>query len=175
MDKLPDVPAPPLAAITRERPANTPARIRSTGRPSGIGRLPVLVVALAAWFSLNALAADTPAMTGARSAVSPSADAVQREEMRAHWDKMSPEERNQIRARIQEHWKSMSPEQREERRKEMREHFKNMSPQERQQFKSDMDLFDGMPPPENDQPGNDQPGNDQPGSKADSAASSTKG
>ncbi len=126
--------------------------------------MPMLMAALAAWFSLNALAADTSAMTGARSAVSPSADAVQREEMRAHWEKMSPEERNQIRARIQEHWKSMSPEQREERRKEMREHFKNMSPQERQQFKSDMDMIDGMPPP----------GSGYPGSKTVSAASSTK-
>jgi hypothetical protein len=166
MDKLPDSPAPPAAATTVERPDISPARKRSTGWPSGIGRLPLLLMAaLAAWFSLNALAADAPGMAGARSAVAPSADSAQREEMRAHWEKMSPEERNQIRARMQEHWKSMSPEQREESRKEMREHFKNMSPQERQQFKSDMDMIDGMPPP----------GSGYPGSKAVSAASSTKG
>lgn len=166
MYKLPDVPAPPPAATTVERPDISPARKRSPVWPSGIGRLPVvLMAALAACFSLYALAADTPALTGARSAVTPSADLKQREEIRAHWEKMSPEERKQIRARMQEHWKSMSPEQREESRKEMREHFKNMSPQERQQFKSDMDMIDGMPPP----------GSGYPGSKAVSAANSTKG
>jgi hypothetical protein len=165
MDKLPDVPAAPSSATTGERTAISPARKISTGWPSGIGRLPVLMAVLAACFSLNALAADTPVLAGARSAVAPGSDSAQREEMRAHWEKMSPEERNQIRTRIQEHWKSMSPDQREESRKEMREHFKNMSPQERQQFKSDMDIIDGIPPP----------GSDYPGSKADAAASSTKG
>jgi Protein of unknown function (DUF3106) len=70
--------------------------------------------------------------------------------MREHWEKMSPEERDQIRNRMKEHWKNMPPEEREERRKEMREHFKNMSPEERQQFRRDMGNRDGMPPPFDD-------------------------
>jgi hypothetical protein len=211
MDKLPDFPAAPPVAATRKQP-DISALLRTftaqqTGKHAGIARLPVLVAALvAACFSLGAVAADTAAASGARSAVaagatsdknltfqeriermktmtpeqqkherelmrqemenmSPGQRAEQRKEIREHWEQMSPEERDQVRARMQEHWKSMSPQQREESRKEMREHFKNMSPQERQQFKSDMDMIDGMPPS----------GSDYPRSKADAAASSTKG
>ena len=68
-----------------------------------------------------------------------------RKEMREHWEKMSPEEREQVRNKMKEHWKNMSPEQREARRKEMRDHFKNMSPEERKQFNRDMGKQDGRP------------------------------
>jgi len=168
MNKLPDISAPTPASATRNQTVISPARKSSNAWPAGsagIARLAVLIAALAVSFSLNALAADTPGLTGAQSAVTPGVDAEQREQMRAHWEKMSPEERKQIRARIQEHWKSMTPEQREEQRKEMRENFDKMSPQERQQFKSDMDMIDGMPPQ----------GSDYPAHKSVSAGSSTKG
>jgi hypothetical protein len=72
--------------------------------------------------------------------------------MRDHWEKMSPEEREQVRKKMKDHWNNMSPEEREARRKEMREHFNNMSPEEREQFKRDMGKRDGMPA-DGDQPG----------------------
>jgi hypothetical protein len=72
--------------------------------------------------------------------------------MRDHWEKMSPEEREQVRNKMKDHWNNMSPEEREARRMEMREHFKNMSPEEREQFKRDMGKQDGMPA-DGDQPG----------------------
>ena len=165
MDKFPDVPAAPSASASGERPAISSARNSSAGGRAGIGLLPVLMAALFSGFCLNALAAGTQVPADDQSAVTHDSDSAQREEMREHWEKMSPEERKQIRARMQEHWEKMSPEQREVRRKEMREHFKNMSPQERQQFKSDMDIIDGFPPS----------GSGYPGGKGDAAASSTKG
>ncbi|MCG6932459.1 MAG: DUF3106 domain-containing protein [Gallionella sp.] len=156
MNKLPDINAP-TKTTTIGRQLDIPAlsgkhTVRHTGMQVVIARLPMLIAAFAVCFSLNTAVADTPASMGAQSAVTPGTDAEQREEMRAHWEKMSPEERKQIRARMQEHWKSMTPEQREKQREEMRQNFKNMSPQERQKFKSDMDMIDGMHLPERDYP-----------------------
>jgi hypothetical protein len=109
-------------------------------------RLFIITAGSAILLGLNAMAADaspadTPAAPGARN------QQDIRQEMREHWEKMSPEEREQVRNKMKEHWNNMSPEEREARRKEMREHFKNMSPEERQQFKRDLGKQDGVPAP----------------------------
>jgi hypothetical protein len=102
-------------------------------------RLVVIAAGIAILFSLNAMAADTSPANTSPAAV-PGARSQQdiRQEMRDHWEKMSPGEREQVRTKMKEHWNNMSPEEREARRKEMREHFNNMSPEEREQFKRDM-------------------------------------
>lgn len=116
--------------------------------------------------SLSAVAADmsvqadTPAATG-RGVSAEQKSGIQgdtrrinrRKQMREHWERMSPKEREEVRKKMKDHWNSMSPEEREASRKEMREHFKNMSPEERQQFKSDMDKRDVTPAGDDDYPG----------------------
>jgi len=116
-----------------------------------VRRLIVIAAGIATLFYLNATAADTsppgtPPSPGARN------QQDIRQEMREHWEKMSPEERDQVRKKMKDHWNNMSPEEREARRKEMREHFNNMSPEEREQFKRDMGKQGGMPA-DGDQPG----------------------
>ena len=115
-------------------------------------RLIVIASGIATLFCLNAMAADTsppnsPPGAGARN------QQDIRQEMREHWEKMSPEERDQVRKKMKDHWNNMSPEEREARRKEMREHFNNMSPEEREQFKRDMGKQDGRPSPYEDKSG----------------------
>jgi hypothetical protein len=102
--------------------------------------------AIAAFFGLNAVAADT-SPANASPAAAPGARNQQdiRQEMRDHWEKMSPEEREQVRNKMKDHWNNMTPQEREARRQEMREHFKYMSPQERKQFERDFGKQDGMP------------------------------
>jgi hypothetical protein len=114
-------------------------------------RLVIIAAGGAILFSLNAMAADTsPANTPPGAGARNQQDI--RKEMRDHWEKMSPEEREQVRNKMKDHWNNMTPEEREARRKEMREHFKNMSPEEREQFKRDMGKQGGMPA-DGDQPG----------------------
>jgi hypothetical protein len=105
-----------------------------------------IAAGIAALITLNAMAADTsPANTPPAAAPGARNQQEIRQEMREHWEKMSPEEREQVRNKMKEHWNNMSPEEREARRKEMREHFNNMSPEEREQFKRDMGKQEGVP------------------------------
>ena len=116
-----------------------------------VRRLVIIASGIATLFCLNAMAADTsPPSTPPGSGARNQQDI--RQEMREHWEKMSPEEREQVRKKMKDHWNNMSPEEREARRKEMREHFNNMSPEEREQFKRDMGKQGGMPA-DGDQPG----------------------
>jgi hypothetical protein len=90
-------------------------------------RLFIITAGSAILLGLNAMAADaspadTPAAPGARN------QQDIRQEMREHWEKMSPEEREQVRNKMKEHWN-------------------NMSPEERQQFKRDLGKQDGVPAP----------------------------
>jgi hypothetical protein len=115
-----------------------------SGRTMQIFSKAPIAAGFALLFSLNASAADiAPTMDNPASAV-PDARTQQdiRKEMRQHWEKMSPKEREQVRNKMNDNWKNMSPQEREARRKEMREHFKNMSPEERKQFNSDMGKLD---------------------------------
>lgn len=123
-------------------------------------RLVIVATVIAAFFSLNALAAENASPANDVPAAGPSAKPEERnrnqqdirQEMRDHWENMSPEEREQVRNKMKNHWKNMTLKEREARRKEMREHFKNMSPEERQQLKRDMGK-DGTPPSDGDFPG----------------------
>ena len=118
-----------------------------------VKRLVIIAAGIATLFCLNAMAADTsPANTPPAAAPGARNQQDIRQEMREHWEKMSPEEREQVRNKMKDHWNNMTPEEREARRKEMREHFKNMSPEEREQFKRDMGKQGGMPA-DGDQPG----------------------
>lgn len=121
-------------------------------------RLVIVAAAIAVFFSLNAMAAGIASTANDTPAAGPSAKPEERyrnqqdirQEMRDHWENMSPEEREQVRNKMKDHWKNMSPEEREARRKEMREHFKNMTPEEREQFDRDLGKQNGMPPPDGD-------------------------
>ena len=107
-------------------------------------------------FSLNATATGT--VPAPDTVPATGSDTINqqgmRNEMREHWEKMSPKEREQVRNKLKDHWKDMSPEEREASRKEMREHFKNMSPEERKQFNRDLGKQDGAPPADGDYPDN---------------------
>jgi Protein of unknown function (DUF3106) len=130
----------------------------------------VFTAAIAAFFSLNAMAAEIASPSNTPSATGPDTKLVERQknqqdirqEMLDHWENMSPEEREQVRNKMKDHWKSMSPKEREARRKEMREHFKNMSPKERKQFNRDLGKLDSMPPPDGDYPGDNTDGTASP-------------
>ena len=121
----------------------------------------LFAAAIAAFCGLNAMAAETAAPANNVSAPGANANSGEhfknqqdiRQEMRDHWENMSPKEREQVRNKMKDHWNNMSPKEREARRKEMREHFKNMSPKERKQFERDFGKLDGMPPPDGDYPG----------------------
>jgi hypothetical protein len=135
-------------------------------------RLVIVAAAIAAIFSMNAMAAEIASPADTPSAAGPDATPVKRhrsqqetrKEMLDHWNKMSPKEREQVRNKMKDHSKNMSSEQSEARRKELREHFKNMSPEERRQFQRDMDKTNSMFPP----------ADDLHGSKTDSAANRTR-
>lgn len=132
----------------------------------------LVAAAIAAFFSLNAMAAKIAPLANTPPSPGPDAKPAERQrnqqdirqEMLDHWEKMSPKEREQVRNKMKDHWKNMSPQEREARRQEMREHFEYMSPQERKQFDRDLGKQDGMPPP----------GDDLPGGGTDGAASPAK-
>jgi len=108
----------------------------------------LITAGFAALFALSAIAAELSAPAGADQPPANQGGAPlinPRKQMREHWERMSPEEREQVRKKMKDHWDSMTPEQREASRKQMREHFKNMSPEERRQFKRDMGAQEGMP------------------------------
>lgn len=58
------------------------------------------------------------------------------------WQRMSPEERRQMRDQVREHWARMSPEEREAhiaaRKDRMRERLSRMSPEERERMRAQL-------------------------------------
>lgn len=54
------------------------------------------------------------------------------------WQRMSPEEREQMRQQVREHWERMPPEEREARKARMRERLSQMSPEERERMREQL-------------------------------------
>lgn len=152
MYTLPKVTTNRLDATFEEQSAIPQIRKNLNARqckPTRIAGLAVLMAA-AAWFSLNALAADATKLSGVSSATASGTIGVHKftfQERIERMKSMTPEQRNHERDLMRQEMESMSPDQRAEQRKEMRAHWEKMSPSEREQIRRRMkEHWKSMPP-----------------------------
>lgn len=169
MDKLPKVTTKPTDMTLEKHPAIPLVQQKTANR-----RLAVTVAAIAAWFSLNALAADIPNLKGAPPAtasntagahkltfqehiermksMTPEQRINERELLRQEIQNMSPGQLAEQREVIREHWEQMPPAEREQIRTLLQEHWKNMPPQQREESRKEMrEHFKEMSPEQRQQ------------------------
>lgn len=149
---LPEITTKRLDATFGEQAAIPNIRKNLTARQSKPTKITLLamLMAAAAWFSLNALAANTTKLSGVSTATASDTIGVHKftfQERIERMKSMTPEQRNHERELMRQEMESMSPDQRAEQRKEMRAHWEKMSPSEREQIRRRMkEHWKSMPP-----------------------------
>jgi len=169
MNKLPKVTTKPPDMTLDKHPSIPLIQKKTVNK-----RLVIIAASIAACFSLNALAADTPNLKGAPPATAPNTAGAhkltfqehlermksmtpaqrinERELLRQEIQNMSPGQLAEQRKDVREHWEQMPPAEREQIRLLLQEHWKNMPPEQREQRRKEMrEHFKDMSPEQRQQ------------------------
>ncbi|HUV99941.1 MAG TPA: DUF3106 domain-containing protein [Gallionella sp.] len=169
MNKLPKVTTKPPDMTLENHPAIPLIQQKTVNK-----RLVIIAAAIAAWFSLNALAADTPNLKGAPPAtasntagahkltfqehiermksMTPAQRINERELLRQEIQNMTPGQLAEQRKDIREHWEQMPTAEREQIRVLLQEHWKDMPPKQREERRKEMrEHFKDMSPEQRQQ------------------------